>query len=273
MIPLPGGMSPPSDTDFPQRRGLGAGWIALIVAVAAIPVILVCGGMLLAFLLPGVQSVREVARRTQCTNNLKQISLAVLSYENKYGCFPPAFIPDKKGKPMHSWRVLILPFMERQDLYEQYHFDEPWNGPHNKALAERMPKAYACPDDYSPGKGMTSYAMLVGPHAFSSGPRGRKISEITDGVSNTIMIAEVADSHINWMEPKDIDVEHMPLQINGSHSPGNPGISSHHPRGVNVAFCDGSVQVLSNGVDPAILKKLITIDDGGAVNRDDYWPN
>ncbi|MFZ1936339.1 MAG: DUF1559 domain-containing protein [Thermoguttaceae bacterium] len=108
-IPLPGGMSPPTDADRPPRRGLGAGWIALIVAVAAVPVVLVCGGILLALLLPGVQSVREVARRTQCENNLKQIAVAMLSYENRYGCFPPAYIPDKNGKPMHSWRVLILP--------------------------------------------------------------------------------------------------------------------------------------------------------------------
>ena len=241
-VPLPAGMSPPTDAVRPQKRGLGAGWIALIVAVAAIPVVLVCGGILLALLLPGMQSVREVARRTQCTNNLKQISLAMLSYENKYGRFPPSYIPDKNGKPMHSWRVLILPYLDRKDLYDQYHFDEPWNGPHNRILASQMPRVYSCPDDLVPGSGVTSYMTVVGPHAFSTGPKGRKITEITDGTSNTIMVAEVADSQISWMEPKDIDAEHMPLQINGSHSPGNPGISSHHPRGANVAFCDGSVQ-------------------------------
>jgi prepilin-type processing-associated H-X9-DG protein len=220
--------------------------------------------------LPAVQAAREAARRAQCTNNLRQIALAMLSYENRYGCFPPAYIPDKNGKPMHSWRVLILPYLERTDLYKQYRFNEPWNSPHNRALAAQMPRTYACPDDYSPGGEMTSYAMLVGPHAFSPGPKGRKVSEIRDGTANTLMVAEVADSQVNWMEPKDIDAEQMPPQINGRHSPGNPGISSHHPRGANVAFCDGSVQSLSDSIDPQTLKRLITIDDGGAINRADF---
>jgi hypothetical protein len=258
-IPLPGGMSPPTDADRPQKRGLGAGWIALIVAVAAVPVVLVCGGILLALLLPAVQAAREAARRATCTNHLMQIGLAMHNYEAEHKCFPPAFIPDKNGKPMHSWRVLLLPYLD-PDLYKKYHFDEPWDGPHNKALASKMPRIYSCPDDASPGSGMTSYAMLVGPHAFSPGPKGRAVSEIVHGTSNTIMVAEVADSQINWMEPKDIDAEHVQPRINGPHSAGNPGISSHHPYGANVALCDGSVRVLSDSVDPQVLKILMTID-------------
>jgi prepilin-type processing-associated H-X9-DG protein len=272
-IPLPGGMSSPSDADRPQKRGLGAGWVALIVAVAVIPVLLVCGGVLLALLLPAVQAAREAARRAQCANNLKQISLALLTYENEHGCFPPAFIPDKNGKPMHSWRVLILPYLDGNTLYMQYRFDEPWDSPHNKALVLQMPSVYACPSAASFGSGMTSYAVIVGPHAFSPGPKGRKIGEFTDGASNTLMVVEVADAGINWMQPQDLNLDQMRFRINGGPGKGSarsPEISSHHPRGANVAFCDGSVQFLSDTIDPETLRRLTTIDDGSTINRTDF---
>ena len=99
-------------------------------------------------------------------------------YQQKYGCFPPAFIPDENGKPKHSWRMLILPFLGKDGLYKKYRFDEPWNGPHNKELAARMPAVYRCPT-YADFLGdettssLTSYAMIVGPHAVSDGPTAR----------------------------------------------------------------------------------------------------
>src|SRR4051812_9073955 len=74
---------------------------------------------------------REASKRTQCKNNLKEIALALHNYHEAYGCFPPAYIADKDGRPMHSWRVLILPYLDEKPLYLKYRFDEPWNGPHN----------------------------------------------------------------------------------------------------------------------------------------------
>jgi prepilin-type processing-associated H-X9-DG protein len=270
-VPVHSNESSATDAGQPQKRGLGAGWIAAIIALAAIPVLLVCGGILLALLLPAVQAAREAARRAQCSNNLKQISLAMLSYQNEHGSFPPAFIPDKNGKPMHSWRVLLLPYMDRQDLYSQYHFDEPWDGPRNRALALQMPSVYGCPDEASFGRGMTSYAVIVGPHAFSPGTRGRKMSEFVDGTSNTIMVVEVANSGINWMQPQDLGAEDAKFHVSQQYGSGvtatRIGISSGHPRGANVALCDGSVQFINDSIDPVILQQLITIDDGGAINR------
>ena len=116
------------------------GWTGFWIYVICLLLV----GMLL---LPAVQTAREAARRMQCMNNLRQISLAVLNYEADYKCLPPACIPDKNGKPMHSWRVLILPYLERRDLYEQYKFDEPWNGPNNSKLLASRPRLYICPSD------------------------------------------------------------------------------------------------------------------------------
>ena len=88
-----------------------------------------------SLLLPAVQAARESKRQMVCAQNLKQIGLAMHAYHQKYGSFPPAYIAGKDGKPKHSWRLLILPFLDQEDLYREYRFDEPWNGPHNSQLA------------------------------------------------------------------------------------------------------------------------------------------
>jgi prepilin-type processing-associated H-X9-DG protein len=260
-VPLPRG-------DVPRKQGMGTGAILAIVLVVVLLGALALAGIVAALMIPAVGAGREAARRIQCNNNLKQISLALLSYEAAHGCFPPAYIPDKNGKPMHSWRVLILPYMEEQELYDQYHFDEPWDSPHNSTLASQMPDVYACPSDASAGGSITSYAMLVGPHAFSPGPKGRKLSEIIDGTSNTIMVAETANLGVNWMQPQDLDVSLMRFEVNGGRSKGSTRgteISSHHAGGANVAFCDGTVRFLSNTMDAKRLKAMTTIDGGETV--------
>ena len=224
--------------------------------------ILSAAGIITALLLPAVQAAREAARRMTCMNNMTQISLAIHNYAQAYRCFPPAFIPDKDGKPMHSWRVLILPFMSKSELHSQYRFDEPCNSPHNSQLAKQMPSTYRCPSDGSPAF-ETSYTMIVGPHAFSDGPTARKFDEIIDGTGNTIMVAECAGAGINWMEPRDLNTEKMTFRIN-EQVPGQPtcDISSRHPDLANSAFCDGSKRCLSVDMAPETLKAMLTVDGG-----------
>jgi prepilin-type processing-associated H-X9-DG protein len=229
---------------------------------------------LVALLLPAVQAAREAARRMQCTNNMKQIGLAILNYEQSYKCFPPAYLADKNGKPMHSWRVLILPYMESgENLYTQYRFNEPWNSPHNMSLAGQMPAVYRCPTEGEANRSLTSYAMLVGPHAISDGPKSRRIGDIKDGLSNTIMVAECAGAGINWLEPRDLKTEEMTFHIKTmgeDEPPGKHDISSAHAGVANVLFCDGSVRSLSSSMDPKVLEALITIDGGEKVPPEAY---
>ncbi len=90
--------------------------------------------------LPAIQSSRGLVNsHPSCNYCLLNIALALQNYHDDYGSFPPAYIPDKDGKPMHSWRVLLLPYLERRTLYEKYRFDEPWNGPNNRKLALEKP--------------------------------------------------------------------------------------------------------------------------------------
>jgi hypothetical protein len=81
---------------------------------------------------------RESAHQSACQGRLNQMQLAFLNYHERYGSFPPAYVADAAGKPMHSWRVLMLPFIDHVQVYDEYDFAEPWDGPHNRKLADRI---------------------------------------------------------------------------------------------------------------------------------------
>src|SRR5688500_14949385 len=118
------------------RRGFRL--VELLVVVGLI-------GLLIACLLPNVRSSREAARRMSCANNLHQIALALHNYEDEFGCLPPAYTVDAAGKPLHSWRTLILPFAEQKVLYEKIDLAKPWDDPANQAAYEMNLSMYQCP--------------------------------------------------------------------------------------------------------------------------------
>lgn len=118
-----GSITAPSKRCFPNAI---VALIATILLLVVLPGVVSCLAMFVSALLPSVQSAREAARRASCSNNLRQIGLAMHNYHDKYNCFPPAFLPDENGKPKHSWRVLLLPFLDEKSLYAEYRFDEPW---------------------------------------------------------------------------------------------------------------------------------------------------
>src|SRR5262249_51556565 len=109
-------------------------------------------GVSAGLLIPAVQKTREAASRMQNQNNLKEMALAMHNYHDVNGKFPPAAICDKQGKPLLSWRVAILPYVEQDNLYKQFKLDEPWDSEHNKKLIAQMPKVYALPRDPKPGE-------------------------------------------------------------------------------------------------------------------------
>ncbi len=257
-VTVPTPTRPTPYTPQPAKRPMPV----VLIVVLVLGAVLLCSGIPIALLLPAVQAAREAARRSQCSNNLKQLALAMHNYHDTYRCFPPAYLADENGNPMHSWRVLILPFIEQQALYELYDFDQPWDSPANLSLAQTVIPAYQCPSDPSATGPETSYVMVVGPGTLYDGTEPTSLQDITDGTSNTIMLVEVTGAGINWSEPRDLDLEQIALQIN---APSGQGMGSKHPGGMNVAFCDGSVRFLSETIDPQTLERLITIDDGNPV--------
>ena len=215
---------------------------------------------------PAFQGVRK-GRRSPCSNNLKQIGLALHMYHDEWKCLPPAYVADEQGRPMHSWRVLILPYVEQQALYEQYDFDQPWDSPHNLEVARQMPNVFHCPKDQQTGPADTSYVMPVGPGALCDGATPTTFADVTDGTSNTLAVVEMSDSGILWTEPQDLDVAAMTFTIN---APGGVGLRSAHPGGANVLLLDASVRYLSEQIPAEYLHALVTRAGGEPTNEIDF---
>jgi hypothetical protein len=231
-----------------------------------VPAVVLC-----LLLLPSVSSAPKAVRRAACANNLKQIALAMSNYREKHGCFPPAYSVDKEGRPLHTWRVLLLPFMGEKALYDRLRLDEPWDSPHNQAVfdsvgaehgrAGRTPDCYRCPAD-TRNRVDTNYTMLVGPRTISNGSGCVRLKDITDGPGKTICVVEVTGSGVRWYEPVDLDAEQMSYRIN---DPEVWGIGSRH-FGAHVATCDGSVHLLPDSADPELVKGASTINGGEDVS-------
>ncbi len=216
-------------------------------------------------LLPVVGDARVAARRTQCRNNIKQIMLALHNYHDVYHTFPPAYVTDRDGRPMHSWRVLILPHLDQQSLYKEYDLDEPWDGPHNHELISRMPQVYGCPNVNE--EGFTSYVAVVGSHTCWPDAQGAAIRQIVDGTSNTIALIEWNPSDIHWTEPRDPDLKEAVRRMS-SHDMREAGGHRHesylyeYMTGRHVAFADGSARYVSNGIDADVVSAMLVVDDG-----------
>jgi prepilin-type processing-associated H-X9-DG protein len=216
-------------------------------------------GFVFSLFMP-ISGPREPSRRMQCLNQVRNIALALQNYHANYGSFPPACITDESGRPMHSWRVLILPYLDRHDVYEAYSFDEPWNGPNNSKLQDVVISVFCCPQDHGRGKStVTSYVAVVGPETIWPGSSCTKFDDVSDGLDNTLLIVEVANSGIHWMEPRDLDASKMPLTVNARSG---LGISSAHPGGAAVGFADGRVKYLSDQTPAKTIAAILTIRGG-----------
>ena len=213
-------------------------------------------GVLTAPLLPAVQAAREAARRAQSSNNLRQIGLAMHNFREDKGK-PARAIYDKQGKPLLSWRVAILPYLEENELYKQFHLDEPWDSEHNRKLSEKMPAVFRSPNQTSE-VGTTIYLVPDGEGALFGGKEGVKFAQITDGTSNTIMAVEAdADQAVVWTRPDDLKYDAKnPLKGLGHLRPGN----------FKALMCDGSVHAIDIQIAPRVLRALFCYAGGETVS-------
>ena len=214
-------------------------------------------GTLLALLLPAVQAAREAARINVSMNNMKQLILSLLTYEGATKAFPAHASYDADGKPLLSWRVHILPYLEEQELYSQFHLDEPWDSEHNRQLIAKMPEVFLDPSSrYSAEEGKTHYLGVLGEGCFFSGTSdGRRIMDITDGTSNSIAVVQVNDERATtWTKPDDWQYD--------QNNPLAGLVRSLHPGVFLAARCDGSVFAVDEDVAPEQFKRMLTIAAG-----------
>jgi hypothetical protein len=196
-------------------------------------------------LLPTVHINLGPSKRARCGNNIRQLTLALHNYHDVHGSFPPAYVVDDDGKPLYSWRVLVLPYLEQKQLYDQFRLDEPWDSPHNLPLAQQMPRCFACPT-CNPGakRPVTSYVAITGEETAWPGGAARTLDDFTDGSSRTILLVEWPESDIVWTEPRDLPLADVgskwrhpdPALVAGKH---------RHRGGVFVGMADGRVQFIT----------------------------
>jgi hypothetical protein len=186
--------------------------------------------------------------------NLEQIALAFHNYNDAYGRLPTNVL-SKDNKPILSWRVQILPFVEQDNLYKQFNLDGPWDSDNNKKLIDKMPKLYA-PIRVKADAGKTFYQAFGGSNGWlktgASIPRS-----FPDGTSNTFLVAEAAKPVV-WTKPDD-------LTFDGKDVPALGGLFDGR---FHAAMGDGSVQRYRKGIDPAVLRLLIDPADGQPLPAD-----
>ena len=253
--PVPAAGEP---TEAPRNCGCLLGKVVVGLVLLLLAVVL---------LWPRQNIAREAPRRAACINNMKELGLALRAYRHEHGRFPPPYTVDENGNRLHSWRTLILPYIEQRALFAEIQLDEPWNSEHNRKFASTAVRAYHCPSHGNDLPSRTDYVMITGPGTFGAGTEGIVLDDITDNARQTAIIAEVAQSDIHWMEPRDYD------SATGSHrlvawpeDPINPAdLSSCHPGVVNMLMVDGSVKCVPVGIDEKTFKALMTIRGGEEV--------
>lgn len=214
-------------------------------------------GTMMGMLLPAVQQAREAARRVQSSNILKMVALAAHNYESAYGHFPTNIV-DPDGKPLLSWRVAILPFIEEMNLYDQFHLDEPWDSEHNIKLLPLMPSIYQSTN--APSKDRTVFLGFSGDDTPFGKPK-IGLRDIKDGTSNTILAVEAnADEAIEWSRPKDLSFD-----VNQDVT----SVGQLRQGGFNAVFCDGASQFIPSTTSQKTLKNLIRMSDGNVVRLPD----
>lgn len=225
----------------PRLTGQGMAIAGVILSGLSMLVLPVMIGLML----PAVQAAREAVRRAECGNNMRQMAMGMLLHETANQILPAA-ITDADGRPLLSWRVAILPYLEEQALYAEFHLDEPWDSEHNKALIPRMPQVYACPsaplDD-----GKTRYLLLDGPGAaFEKAKQqnrdritGVELGALRPSTANTILVVEApADRAVEWTKPEELTVSPDQAAKLDDRGGGHAGGIRH------AAYADGRVEML-----------------------------
>lgn len=165
---------------------------------------------------------------------------------------------------MHSWRILLLPYLEGQNLYDQYRFDEPWDGPNNRKLVSQIPSVYQCPSHGHHGEPVgeyvTNYLAVVGPQTVFRGAESATYTEITDGTSQTILVVDVNKKSVNWMAPRDITAKDFRALFTTE-------TEFNHSDGTLVGMADGSTHYLSSETPPDDVKALTTSNSGDRADR------
>ncbi|MEZ6133761.1 MAG: DUF1559 domain-containing protein [Pirellulaceae bacterium] len=241
----------------------------LLTTLAATIVIMVVGGAAIYLSLPTLSGLKARHDKAACMNNLRQIALALNQYAAQHGSYPPPIVYDDKGKPKHSWRVLILRELGQPSLYAQYNFDEPWDSPSNiQLLGNRCPRVYISPAiANSRNLAETNYFLVTGKNTVFPPSGSLRPSEVSDGLNKTLLVVESDNSIVEWTKPIDIDFSKLNSRI-GATGPNT--IGGVHQGGATSVFADGTPAWIPDDISPEMLDSLITPNGGEPVDPSQF---
>jgi len=252
-------MHPPGTAEWERQNKEHGKWSKPTLAFAFV----LFGVFVVAGLSVTVESAREGARKAACgCHGGGAVHFAIQHYESEHGTNPPPYLADDDGRRVHSWRALVLPYLD-EELAKEYRFDEPWDGPNNSKLHHRMPKQFRCPSDSKAADGTTSYFAVVGDQTIWPSAGSRANDEVSDGISKTVQLVEAVGLNVNWLDPRDLEFATMDFHLNAGN--GN-SIGSAHPGGAYVWMADGSRRFFHNSIEPDLLKALLTVSGGEEVS-------
>jgi hypothetical protein len=204
--------------------------------------------------------------RLRCTYNIGWVEMGLRGYFAEHGTLPPAFVADANGRPMHSWRVLILPFMGEEALYAKYRFDEPWDGPNNRLLANQLEQPFIfCFPNCSPkqNRDCTNYVAVVGKDTAFPGATPTDPTKLKDDMRSIIFLVEIGESDIHWMEPRDVSVDELIDARTGTTS---SRLAGHDRIGPQISFPYHSFR-LKKPLPAALFKSMVTVSGGEKIDR------
>lgn len=210
----------------------------------------------------GLKSVGETIqdRVDRSRYTVRQIGYAMHNYEGTHGRLPPAAVYDPEGRPLLSWRVLILPALGRKQLYDQFKLSEPWDSEHNIRLLERMPSVYQMPrrmaKNYPPHH--TICHVFVGKGTAFESRKGEDLYGFTDDPGCIVLVVEAGEP-VPWTKPDNLVFD-----------PNGPLPELKHPfkEGFRVCMADGSVHFVKAGTTEATIKAAITRSGGETLGPD-----
>lgn len=203
-------------------------------------------------------ALAQAEARIACSKKILAIAKAIQSYKDEHGSFPPAFTQDESGRPLHSWRTLILPYLGEKALYDKIDLSQPWDSEVNRKARETVVDAYQC--TLEPGTGVhTNYFAVIFDSGIMAGPSQTKPEQITDGLDNTILIVEgPPGKSISWIEPNDLSFREF-LTFDWESK------TSHHVGGTHVAMADGKIFFITISIEKQKLLSMLTASGGEPV--------
>jgi uncharacterized protein (TIGR03067 family) len=203
------------------------------------------------------EKFKLAAAKAQSENNLKQLGIAMHQFHDTYAALPKPAIYSKDGKPLLSWRVAILPFIEQNDLFMEFRQNEPWDSPHNKKLLARMPKVYEPVRGKTKQPHSTYYQVFTGKGTPFEGDKKLGIRDIQDGTSNTVMVVEAGEA-VPWTKPEDLPFDAKKKDL--------PKLGGLFDDGFHILLCDGSTMWASRKFDVPTFRAMLTRNGGEVIN-------